>query len=393
VASFDIPVKTGSVRFRFVMSSDLGVNYEGVGIDDVHIFDKASIYSGPTVTGITQTVNSAAWIDFNDPSGKRVASINSLGKNLGNTIVDVYPVTGTVRNANNQYYLNRNIVVTPEFQPSGATMVRLYFTDTEAKALIAATGCPSCTKPGDPYELGVTEFTGSAAELNGTLADDISGLFQYILPANTEIIPYDNGYYAEFAINTYGELWLNNGGLTGDQPLPLTLLSFNAIKQNKNVLLQWSTANEINTDHFIIERSKDGIIFSAIGNKQAANMVTTNFYDLTDANPYNGINYYRLKIFAKNGTFTYSPVRTINFNDASNNISIYPNPVNGGVVYISSTGNASKAVLYDGTGRETKTVLLNGRYNVVDVKGLAKGIYMIKVYTENTVYTQKIILQ
>ncbi|MBK8611786.1 MAG: hypothetical protein IPL84_18105 [Chitinophagaceae bacterium] len=32
-----------------------------------------------------------------------------------------------------------------------------------------------------------------------------------ILPANTEIVPYDNGYYAEFTVNSFSEFWLNNG--------------------------------------------------------------------------------------------------------------------------------------------------------------------------------------
>jgi hypothetical protein len=90
VASIDLPTTGTNVRFRFVMSSDMGYNREGVGVDDIHIFDKAQIYTGSSLTGITQTVSGSNWVHFT--SGvKRIASINANGFNLGITAVDVYP--------------------------------------------------------------------------------------------------------------------------------------------------------------------------------------------------------------------------------------------------------------------------------------------------------------
>ena len=78
----------------------------------------------------------------------------------------------------------------------------------------------------DPYELGVTKYSGAAVEENGTLADNTGGIYSFILPANTEIIPYDNGYYAEFPVNSFSEFWLNNGGAGGIHPLPVNLVNF-----------------------------------------------------------------------------------------------------------------------------------------------------------------------
>ncbi|MDQ2751974.1 MAG: hypothetical protein M3R72_03030, partial [Bacteroidota bacterium] len=51
--------------------------------------------------------------------------------------------------------------------------------------------------------------------------------------------------------------------------LPVSLLSFTASKQTASVLLDWTTTNEINTHHFNVERSIDGIHFSAIGTMAA----------------------------------------------------------------------------------------------------------------------------
>lgn len=208
VASFDLPTAAASIRFRFVMSSDAGVTEEGVGIDDIHVFDKAGIYSGATVTGISQNVTGSTWISFAS-AGKRIVSINANGMNLGNTIVSVYPFTGPVRTSNNTYYLDRNIVVKPANAPSGYVGVRFYFTEAEAQNLINANTCTFCAKPVDPYELGVTKYSSSHGDENGILADDTTGFFLYVLPDSTTIIPYDNGYYAEFNVRNFSEFWLS----------------------------------------------------------------------------------------------------------------------------------------------------------------------------------------
>jgi len=392
VASFNVPPTAGVVRFRIVFTSDLGFNLDGVGIDDIHVFDKAAIYTGTTLTNITQTVNGSNWIHFTS-GATRIASINANGNNLGSTRVDVYPYSGTVRYQNHQYYANRNIVIRPATPPASDVTVRFYFTDAEAKSLLAASGCAVCTKPKDPYELGVTKFSGLAAQENGTLADNAVGVHTYILPANTEIIPYDNGYYAEFAVNSFSEFWLNNGGVDGTRSLPINLLSFEAIKQTKKVLLQWTTDNELNADKYIAERSADGITYTAIGNVPAYNNSNKNNYNLTDNQPLSGLNFYRLKMMDIDGSFRYSPVRRVNFNNAGDDFSIYPNPVSADKIYLSSTGNMNSAVIFDAAGRLIKLFTLKGRSNTLNVSGIAKGTYQLKVFTEHATHTEKIIIQ
>jgi hypothetical protein len=392
VASVNIPPTTNIVRFRIVFTSDLGYNLEGVGIDDIHVFDKAAIYAGTTLTGITQTVSGSNWVHFNS-GATRIASINANGNNLGSTSVDVYPYTGTVRYQNYQYYANRNIVIRPTTQPASNVTVRFYFTDAEAKSLLAATGCGVCSKPKDPYELGVTKFSGSAAQENGTLADNAGGVHTFILPANTEIIPYDNGYYAEFAVNSFSEFWLNNGGVSGTNPLPVNLLSFEAVKQVKKVLLQWTTDNELNADKYIVERSADGVTYLAIGNVPAYNNGNKNNYSFTDLQPLSGLNFYRLKMTDIDGSFRNSPVRKINFDNAGDDFNIYPNPVTTNKLFVSSTGKITSALLFDAAGRLVKLYTLNSRSSTLDVGGIAKGTYQLKIFTENITHTEKIIIQ
>ncbi len=221
VASIDIPVSNATVKFRFVMSSDGGVTQEGVGIDDVAVHEKADIADYiPAQPVVSAQVSGNNWVPFNWGDSINgpwyvLAEINANGQNLGTVNVLPYlSTTGITGNSNNQYYANRNYVISSTNSPTGNINVRLYLTDAEANALINATGCVSCTKPTDAYELGVDKYRGSPQEENGTPDDNFNGYYQFIVPANTQIIPHGNGYYAEFSINNFSEFWFSKGDIT-----------------------------------------------------------------------------------------------------------------------------------------------------------------------------------
>ena len=218
-------------------------------------------------------------------------------------------------------------------------------------------------------------------------------MHSFILPANTEIVPYDNGYYAEYPVNSFSEFWLNNGGLDGTHSLPVNLLSFEAVKQTKKVLLQWAIDNELNADKYIVERSGDGINYAPIGHVSAYNNGNKNNYSFIDLQPLSGLNFYRLKMTDLDGSFRNSPVRKINFDNAGDDFSVYPNPVTGNKLFVSSTGKITSAVLYDAAGRMIKLYTLNSRSNTLDVDGIAKGTYELKVFTASATHTEKIIIQ
>jgi hypothetical protein len=109
--------------------------------------------------------------------------------------------------------------------------------------------------------------------------------------------------------------------------LPIELLSFTAKKVNKTVTLHWSTATERQNEWFEVERAEDGIAFSTIGKiKGAGDSQSTLDYELMDAAPKPGTNYYRLKQTDFDGQFTYSPVVTVQF-DGLGGFRLFPVPV------------------------------------------------------------------
>ncbi|MDH7464380.1 S8 family peptidase [Chitinophagaceae bacterium 26-R-25] len=396
VASYDLP-KSSRLHLRFVMNSDPGSTFDGVGIDDVTIFDKADIYSGPNISsGITNTVSGNQWIDFNDASGKRVASIHPHGQNLGNTTTKVFFNPGTqIRTSRGQYYLDRNIVVQPQNAPTDSVSVRFYFLDAEAKKLIAATGCPTCTTITDPYASGVTQYSGLATEEDGSLANNVSGtgIYRFILPhSQATVMPYNSGYYAEYKVSRFSEFWINNGGTTNDVPLPLTLLSFTADIKNATGILNWQTEKEINTQSFIIEKSVDGRQFKQLGEVPAKNNGSAvNNYSFTDDNLATGKNYYRLKMTDINGQFTYSPVRAIAYNQNDFDVVIYPNPVTGNTVYIKTSANCSSLELKDMTGKRLQLITASGKQNTFDVSHISSGLYVLVITTDAGTKVEKIV--
>jgi hypothetical protein len=113
--------------------------------------------------------------------------------------------------------------------------------------------------------------------------------------------------------------------------LPITLISFEAKKLNeKQVRLDWATADETNNSFFTIERSANGVDFERIANLQGAgNSENTNLYNWVDINPISGNNYYRLRQTDFSGESSVSEmVRVfIEFNPIRIDFNVYPNPI------------------------------------------------------------------
>jgi len=86
--------------------------------------------------------------------------------------------------------------------------------------------------------------------------------------------------------------------------------TFNAYPENNSniVRIRWSTSNENDIDHFVVEHSADRIHFSPLHEVVAKGGVTEGMsYQDEDSYPAAQENYYRLAIVNKNGDAIYSP--------------------------------------------------------------------------------------
>lgn len=113
--------------------------------------------------------------------------------------------------------------------------------------------------------------------------------------------------------------------------MPFQLLSFTAELQGENVMLNWFTAKEKNTDYFRVERSIDTRNFEEIGKVAASkNSVQLKAYALLDTHPYVGVSYYRL-VMNDNKSIKSVWIPVIAFRLLANpkNTSSVAEPVNG----------------------------------------------------------------
>lgn len=182
--------------------------------------------------------------------------------------------------------------------------------------------------------------------------------------------------------------------------LPVKWLSFTAQKgTNNTIVLDWKTTEEINNSHFDVQRSADGISYSVIGSVPAGkayNGVET--YTFTDASPLAGLNYYRLNQVDKDGTSHLSKTITMSIDGSSAPWRVYPNPAGSNTaLYVNTNVAKLQLVLTDASGKVLYTnkvgAATTGQKVNIPVQGLAKGVYMLKVSSEKSTHTEKIVVQ
>jgi hypothetical protein len=94
--------------------------------------------------------------------------------------------------------------------------------------------------------------------------------------------------------------------------LPVKFLGFNVARKGSDVLIQWSTSEEVNAFRYELERSFDATNWNAISYISAAgNSNNVNSYSYTDKSVGSKTVYYRVKQVDRDGKFSYTSVRSI----------------------------------------------------------------------------------
>ncbi len=113
-------------------------------------------------------------------------------------------------------------------------------------------------------------------------------------------------------------------------PVPVELVSFNAVSENSGILLSWKTATELNNNGFEVQRSVNDNDFYTIGFVKGNGTTTSpNSYSFFDSPGNSGRYFYRLKQVDFDGTFSYSEIVSADLNLNTFTLSQnYPNPFN-----------------------------------------------------------------
>ena len=184
-------------------------------------------------------------------------------------------------------------------------------------------------------------------------------------------------------------------------PLPVKLTDFSGRIAEDISYLTWSTASELNSDHFEVEKTLVGTTnWSVIGKMAAAGYSNTpRKYDFTDAGITAGKWLYRLKVVDKDASFAYSPVVMLELT-GNKNFTLrqnYPNPVKDITLFRYELGRDA-AVVFELFGMDGRKImnqqqgsLKKGVYTTpVDVKLLAlpSGKYIYRMLIKDKVTGQ-----
>jgi hypothetical protein len=165
-----------------------------------------------------------------------------------------------------------------------------------------------------------------------------------------------------------------------DCPMPVTLVAFDAKKEESSAHLTWSTTEEVNSHRFEIERSSNGKVWFTIGSVRSngESSILRN-YDYTDDSPEKGENLYRLRMVDLDGTYAFSAIRTVSIENGTERISAYPNPVVNGKLTISIPGpERYRAEITTLTGSSVLQQSL-AKTQELNLHGFASGMYVLRV--------------
>lgn len=162
--------------------------------------------------------------------------------------------------------------------------------------------------------------------------------------------------------------------------LPVRLLSFNGRCTNGNTELNWATATETNSSHFIVERNDINNTWIHVGRVTAAgNSSRTQQYRhvITGVD---GAARYRLRQVDLDGHESFSSVVTIRCSDRSNLIRVYPNPAIT-QVWIDGMTAETPYRITNAQGAQVAQGIIRLDNRGIDVSRFAHGTYYLHIPT------------
>jgi uncharacterized repeat protein (TIGR03803 family) len=331
----------------------------------------------PTV--VINGSNNNQWVPILNAAGDVVAEIKANGNNLGNVNASSYINNTTVReDPIKRLYMDRNLTITVQNQPSSNVDIRLYVKTAEFLALKNATN--SLGQPSGISTINDVAIFKNEQSCSGTLTQNAARI-------TTVTNAYEYGYVLTASINSFSTFFFAKNTFTA---LPLTIINFDAVKQEQSVKLNWVTENEINVASFEVEKSSNASDFTATATVAAKGNIAPNNYSINDNHPFAGVNYYRLKAVDKNNQFKYSGIVKVDFSKRYT-ISILPNPAKD-FITINGADAFKQIQVIDVTGTVVKQMNkeATNRYNI---SGLNKGVYFIKLINQQETVTSKIVIE
>jgi len=171
-------------------------------------------------------------------------------------------------------------------------------------------------------------------------------------------------------------------GFSANMALPVSFSSFYAVKNNNDVVLTWSTAQELNNNNFEIQRSTDGTSWNVIAVVMGMGTTnTTTQYKYTDKNNTAATVYYRIRQVDFDNNFDYSIVKVIRSSEAAPVTKVYASNSNVNIEFNKAiTGNIMVRIISANGQLVAQQNFEQAAYRItMNTNGKGAGLYVVQV--------------
>lgn len=199
--------------------------------------------------------------------------------------------------------------------------------------------------------------------------------------------------------DNFGPFTLSSADAGLQRPLPLTFLSFKVSDNNGKAYLQWTTANEVNNDHFEVQYSNNGKAFYSVGDvyPNTADISAVKNYSYVDQRVSSAKVYYRIRQLDADGTSTYSSIASYQGSDDRSDWSVaYNRSSKTCTVFF----NLPKELNVDASIYSASGQLIVSRTFVTDcadrrqfVLNISPGVYFVRLSVNKDVWVKQFIVQ
>lgn len=275
----------------------------------------------------------------------------------------------------------RTVQAAGSYDVNGGVIVRVYYDPAEL-SVMTSNAVPAGSNP----IIQSGWFKSSRHNAFDVVGDMTSSTLANALTVTPVASGTEQGVsYVEFNVNSFSTFGYY--AQTLPTPLPVELISFNALLSGCRSELSWKVANEYGLLYYEVEFSKDGASWASITTVYP--LGNTSYTYSHDGG--RGKLYYRLKLVSANGKARYSNVMTIVDNCDNSHIYVAPNPATDEFnVYGITEGTYLR--LYDHVGKLVAEIPAGQRS--VKVTNLAAGVYhLIATDKEGNRQSLKVIRQ
>ncbi|MFK7783506.1 MAG: T9SS type A sorting domain-containing protein, partial [Crocinitomicaceae bacterium] len=243
-----------------------------------------------------------------------------------------------------------------------------------------ATAITDCNSYGVPVDCSFSPAPVELASVNGVLAGEV-----YVLLVTN----FANTVQTINLVDAPG-----NSALTdcSNVPLPVELIHFSGMRNDREVMLNWTTATELDNDYFVVERSDDGQewqAFDLVFGSGTSTEVTD--YEVTDSSPFDDVTYYRLRQVDYSGNMNFSKVIAVDRQQFTS-LEIYPNPGKNSVT-VRSERNYEQLKVTDIHGKEIISLEGLDEYQThLEVADWKNGIYYVTLSSSFGARTERLVI-